>query len=250
MKLFAMPVWILLALISSGSAGSGGFLAEQKKFERVRSALNDKEALLTTRLKLTGSSPGNLNLLLIAYKESQELEVWAKPHTSESYSLLSSYKICASSGKPGPKRRMGDNQVPEGFYQIDRFNPSSNYHLSLGLNYPNKADRIACGKNNPGGDIFIHGSCVTIGCLPMTDDKIREIYLLAVYARDCGQNKIPVYIFPFRMNAANMAIYEKRYAENPELLRFWNTLKSGYLAFQKTKREVPFSVDKNGNYTF
>ena len=53
-----------------------------------------------------------------------------------------SYPICAGSGDLGPKRERGDGQVPEGLYEIDRFNPTSRYHLSLRVNYPNLSDRL------------------------------------------------------------------------------------------------------------
>ena len=76
------------------------------------------------------------------------------------------YPLAATSGQLGPKRHTGDCQVPEGFYEIYRFNPQSNFHLSLGLNYPNTADR-ALGEPAPGSDIFIHGGAVTMGYLPV-----------------------------------------------------------------------------------
>lgn len=70
--------------------------------------------------------------------------------------------------------------------------------MSLGLNYPNLSDRKKSKATNLGGDIFIHGDCVTIGCLPMTNELIKEIYLYAIYAKNNGQEKIPVYIFPIQ----------------------------------------------------
>ena len=88
-------------------------------------------------------------------------------------------------GQLGPKRHTGDYQVPEGFYEIYRFNPRNNFHLSLGLNYPNTADR-ALGEPAPGSDIFIHGGAVTMGYLPIIDAGIEEVYLLTVMARAAG----------------------------------------------------------------
>ena len=77
-------------------------------------------------------------------------------------------------GQPWPQATQGDSQVPEGFYHMDRFNPLSNFHLSLGVSYPNQSDRILGASGRLGGDIFIHGDCVTIGCVPITDEGIRE----------------------------------------------------------------------------
>src|SRR5690606_7945323 len=136
-----------------------------------------------------------------------------------------SYPICARSGILGPKEKQGDGQVPEGFYYINRFNPVSNFHLSLGINYPNEADSRRNPKGNLGGDIFIHGSCVTIGCLPLTDNLIKEVYLLSIHAYANGQTKIPVYIFPFRMTDDQMMTYISQYSDNPSLVNFWKNLK-------------------------
>jgi murein L,D-transpeptidase YafK len=107
-----------------------------------------------------------------------------KKNTSDQEFLhIKTYTVCATSGLIGPKRMQGDLQIPEGFYYIDRFNPYSNFYLSLGINYPNTSDRILGDKNNLGGDIFIHGDCVTIGCLPITDSEIKELYIFCVEAK-------------------------------------------------------------------
>jgi murein L,D-transpeptidase YafK len=148
----------------------------------------------------------------------------------------------------GPKRKEGDGQVPEGFYHINVFNPSSNYYLSLGINYPNKADKINSNHKSLGGNIFIHGSCVTIGCLPMTDDLIKEIYLFAIYARNNGQTKIPVYIFPYKMSKANHQEHLK--TASPLQMSFWENLKKGYDVFESKKQELAFTVNSKGEYIF
>jgi murein L,D-transpeptidase YafK len=226
------------------------FLKEQMKFERVRAALHEKEAAIQKTLASRGLKSADLHILIVAYKAERILEIHARSRSGTRYEKLVSYDICNISGAPGPKRVQGDFQIPEGFYHIDRFNPTSNYHLSLGINYPNRADRIKSKASNLGGDIFIHGSCVTIGCLPMTNDKIKEIYLYAVYARNSGQTKIPVYIFPFRMQAPSFMKYTTHYRDQPELLAFWNTLKSGHDRFERDGKELRISVDRNGDYLF
>ena len=98
--------------------------------------------------------------------------------------------------------------------------------------------------------VYAHGSCVTIGCLPMTDDKIKEIYLYAVFARNNGQNNIPVYIFPFRMTETNFQAYQNQYSQNRELIDFWTNLKIGYDKFVLEKKALGVSVDNSGNYQF
>src|SRR6185436_20905744 len=98
------------------------------------------------------------------------------------------YKVCQQSGTTGPKRVEGDYQVPEGFYYINEFNPNSNYHLSLGLNYPNASDRLLSDSLRPGGNIYIHGNCVSTGCIPVNDEQIEEIYIITSSAKAQGQD--------------------------------------------------------------
>ncbi|MDR0441388.1 MAG: L,D-transpeptidase family protein [Candidatus Accumulibacter sp.] len=244
---------LLMAVVlgmSSCLASARSFLPEQMKFERVRAALKDKGDIVRKNLARRGLTADDLAIVIVAYKAERILEIHAKKTSAARYERLISYRVCAASGAPGPKRAVGDRQIPEGFYRIDRFNPVSRFHLSLGIDYPNRADRMKSRAANPGGDIFIHGSCVTIGCLPMTDDKIREIYLYAAYARNGGQTGIPVYIFPFRMDSARMKEYAARYRGRPELLDFWRTLKAGYDRFQRDGKELVFSIDENGDYRF
>lgn len=88
----------------------------------------------------------------------------------------------------GHKAREGDGRTPEGTYYIDRLNPNSRFHLSLGISYPDPTDRAAAASNgvDPGGDIFIHGGNGrqpgnrtddwTAGCIAVTDRMIEEIY--------------------------------------------------------------------------
>jgi murein L,D-transpeptidase YafK len=230
--------------------GQSGFLAEQKRYARVREALTEKEQHLVTTLKTKDLRTDNFHLLLVAYKATDELLVYVKKNTATKYELLTTYKICSRSGQLGPKRKEGDGQVPEGFYHIDRFNPSSQFHLSLGLNYPNTADKRKSIHANPGTDIFIHGACITIGCLPMTHDKIKEIYLYAVFAKNNGQSTIPVYIFPFRMSDREFDRYKTTHTSDRELIAFWANLKTGYDKFEREMKELTITVDAQGNYVF
>ncbi|MDR2626246.1 MAG: L,D-transpeptidase family protein [Zoogloeaceae bacterium] len=234
---------------AAGTEPASDFLAQQLRYERVRVAYKSKNAALEKTLRQAGLETHDLNLLILAYKAEGVLELYVKSSAASRYQKLRDYTICRVPGKLGPKRQSGDEQVPEGFYHIDRFNPQSNFLLSLGINYPNAADRIKSKGRNPGGDIFIHGNCVSIGCLPMTDDKIREIYLYAVHARNSGQRRIPVYIFPFRMTEANMQKYAAQNAANPALLRFWKTLQTGYARFAQDAQALPVQVDEQGEYT-
>jgi len=226
------------------------FLSEQKKFERVKTAYKEKGNLIEEQLKKSNIPIDDLQILINVYKEEQELEIYAKNTSDESYNKLLTYDICQSSGNLGPKRKRGDYQIPEGFYYIDRFNPTSNFYLSLGLNYPNKSDKIKSKAKDLGGDIFIHGDCVSIGCMPMTNDKIKEIYLYAIQARQNGQNQIPVYIYPFKMTGDNFKRYVTKYKEDKPLVGFWTNLKVGYNKFFKDKTALKVTVSENGDYCF
>jgi murein L,D-transpeptidase YafK len=160
-------------------------------------------------------------------KTHRMLEIWARNRGETAFRLLQSYPLAATSGTLGPKRRAGDGQVPEGFYTIDCFNPQSAFHLSLGLDYPTADDILATGLADPGGNIFLHGSNVTDGCLPLTDAGIDEVYLLAVAARAAGQASIEVHIFPFPLTAPELA----HRAASPHLA-FWQGLVPGYVYFE------------------
>lgn len=226
------------------------FLSDQKRFPRVRKAIEEKQQIVESNLSKNDLNIKDFQLILTVFKEEGELNLYGKKKGESEYKKIATYDICAPSGVLGPKRKQGDYQVPEGFYSINRFNPSSAFYLSLGINYPNISDRRKSKFSNLGGDIFIHGSCVTIGCLPMTDPRIKEIYLYAVNARNNGQEKIPVYIFPFKMTEEKMKLHNKMNAENTSKMAFWNNLKSGYDKFTSEHKELEITTAKNGDYQF
>jgi murein L,D-transpeptidase YafK len=244
---------VLLSLGAAASVqqmSSHGFKLQQMRFDRVRAAAQKKEESLKLLLSRHGLSYPPRRLYIRAFKRERNVEVWAADEATKPLTLIKEYKACEVSGDLGPKRRQGDGQVPEGFYFIDRFNPLSNFHLSLGINYPNPSDRILGDKGNLGGDIFIHGGCATIGCIPITDAGIQELYLLAVEAKSSGQQSIPVHIFPTRLDDAAIRQLTSGYSHNQDLVRFWLNLKQGYDAFERTRRVPGVSVDRKGHYQF
>lgn len=100
---------------------------------------------------------------------------------------LKVYDIALGQNPYGHKEYEGDSRTPEGLYRIDRRNPQSAFHLSLGISYPNQADRARASTKGklPGGDIFIHGQAGragpgdwTEGCIAVTDAEIEEIYAM------------------------------------------------------------------------
>jgi len=184
-----------------------------------------------------------------AFKHEKQMEVWVKNDWSETFQLFKVYKVCATSGTYGPKRKEGDKQIPEGFYYVNEFNPNSNYHLALGLNYPNAADAILSDQNKPGGDIYIHGNCVTIGCLPLTDSLIEQVYYLASLAKEQGQDFIPVHIYPMRYDN-NKAIeqFSVKTKYRQDVQQFASQIKDAYEFFEDTHQLPTVMIDKNGKY--
>ncbi len=188
-------------------------------------------------------------IFLRAFKLEKRLEVWVKNDPVEPFQLFKSYKVCATSGTFGPKRREGDKQIPEGFYYINEFKPNSNYHLALGLNYPNSSDQKKSDPIKPGGDIYIHGNCVTIGCLPMTDEIIDELYYLASVAKNEGQDFIPVHIFPYRFDYQKSEInYKQKTTDKKDLELFNKPLQEAYDFFEDTHQLPAILINSKGDY--
>ncbi|MDB6171005.1 MAG: ErfK/YbiS/YcfS/YnhG family protein [Chthoniobacteraceae bacterium] len=205
--------------------------------ERIAIARMNKEALLRERFKQAGLPYPPRKIFLRAFKREAILELWAREEEGGTYKLIATYPVLASSGGPGPKFKEGDRQVPEGFYFIDRFNPESRFHLSLGLNYPNAADRLVVDPEHPGGDIFIHGGAISIGCLPIGDPAIEELFLVALDTATRGQLNIPVDIFPTRMSGPEWESFAREsFARDRSLETFWNQLALGYATFEPEHR--------------
>jgi len=104
--------------------------------------------------------------------------------------VLKSYNIALGFQPVGHKQFEGDGKTPEGTYRIDRRNPNSEFHLSVGMSYPNTDDMAfaASQGKSPGGDIFIHGYPErfkkapvpdwTAGCIAVKDREIEDIYAM------------------------------------------------------------------------
>ncbi|MEO7988152.1 MAG: L,D-transpeptidase family protein [Chryseolinea sp.] len=226
------------------------FKDAQLKNSRVKTAYTEKENIVKNYFKSKNVSYSGFNLFIRAFKKEELLEVWIKEKGKEEFTLLQTYPFCASSGTLGPKRKEGDMQIPEGIYYLNHFNPLSNFYLSLGVNYPNASDKILSDKNHPGGNIYIHGNCVTIGCIPLTDDKIKELYILAVEARTNGQEKIPVHIFPDRLDQGAIEKLEREYGASKTITTFWKNLQPIYQDFKATQKIKTVKVNGKGEYYF
>jgi murein L,D-transpeptidase YafK len=236
---------ILTALVVCLTAQS--FKDEQDCYPRVRQARENREAAIDSLFHTHNCAYPPEEILIVAYKHERILELWIRPDTCDHFILLKQYPFTAFSGTLGPKRKRGDLQIPEGLYTITHFNPYSNFHLSMLISYPNASDRILSQYNNLGGEIRIHGSSVTIGCIPIGDAGIEELYIVCVDVKSAGQ-QIPVYIFPCRMHCANMKMLEDIAASDTALLAFWENMREGYRSFVQSRKKLCFSINAQGTY--
>lgn len=249
----SLPAFFLLLLFSASLCSSQetkSFRDLQWKFPRVRTASSEKDALLRERFQAKGLPYPPHAILLRAFKKEASLELWATPAADQPYVLVHDYRICTSSGVLGPKRRFGDEQVPEGFYELDWFNPQSNFFLSMHINYPNASDRILGFRQNLGGDIFLHGNCASIGCIPITDDGIKEVYWLAVLVHSAGQQHLPIEIFPARLTDDGLRSLAATHRNQSDLIAFWSNLKEGYDFFENGHRAPHVTTRSDGSYAF
>ncbi len=142
------------------------------------------------------------NVAYVVFKDTNLLEVYAKSSEFETWRFIRTYPVLKASGTLGPKLKEGDYQVPEGIYHSEFLNPNSRYHLAIRVNYPNKFDQDMArmeGRTQLGGDIMIHGSSVSIGCMAMGNPASEDLFTLA--ARTNAQS-VPIIISPtdFRIN--------------------------------------------------
>ena len=150
------------------------------------------------------------NLALLCFKEERKIEAWVTKKDG-SLGKVREFAFTGYSGKLGPKLREGDYQIPEGVYEIEYLNPNSSYHLSMKINYPNAFDSekgLADGRQKLGYDIFIHGKSATIGCIPIGDENIEELFLMVA---EIGKSNVQVIISPYDMRE------QKRAIEIPEI---------------------------------
>ncbi len=130
---------------------------------------------------------------VLVYKDARKM------YLMHGNKALKAYDIGLGFAPQGHKQKEGDGRTPEGEYMIDRRNPNSQFHLSVGISYPNRADRAFAAQRgfSPGGDIFIHGRPKkyqdgsvdwTAGCIAVTDREIQQIYAMV-------KNQTPISIY-------------------------------------------------------
>ncbi len=162
-----------------------------------------REAGLQQHFDRAGVAYPPARIALLVFKAEKHLELWAEKEGA--WVHVRTYPVLAASGHAGPKLREGDRQVPEGVYRVIWLNPNSSYHLSMKINYPNSYDRAKAreeGRTDLGGDIFIHGGAVSIGCVAIGDTAIEELFSLVA---KIGRSNVEVIIVPNDIRAGRPA---------------------------------------------
>lgn len=150
--------------------------------------------------KQAGVSYPPKNLVLLILKHRKQLQIYASHQ--QHWRFIRTFPVLAASGGPGPKLHSRDGQVPEGVYNIIAFNPQSHFDLSMQISYPNLFDRHQArnaGRVNLGGDIFVHGNRLSVGCVAIGDDAIQKLFPL-VYK--VGLKHVKVIIAPNDLRTA------------------------------------------------
>lgn len=213
---------------------------------------SDEKQHLSYLIKQTGLTYNQVDILLIAYKKDLKLQIWIKEKNSNSKFLpLTSFKITDSSvAIPGPKSEYGDRLAPEGYYTMEYY-PSfrwSDFYLAFRVSYPNEADLIRRRywgiSNKSGGDINIHGNCISIGCIPIGNPDMEELFFLIRANQKNGSN-INVLLLPFDFKKIGLHdLTEDAYNGNKKLYAFWQSLEKIDRFFQDTGMIPNLSIDQ------
>lgn len=238
-----MPPLVILAWLAS------------EEPERVAAARTTHEAALIEKVEALGVAWPPRELHVRMFKDERAVEVWVGDGRAP-LQQLDTFSECGASGVIGPKVAQGDLQVPEGFYFVTGLNPWSPGLLSLQLDYPNDADRqrrvlravdVKEAATVPlGGDIAVHGTCISTGCLAIDDAPIEQLYLLALEPRKRGR-AIRVHVFPTRLDSAHVdALVEQ--TDDVTVVKLWTSMIPAYRAFEKTHRTPLTWARRDGTY--
>ena len=248
LKKIIAPLFVLSAIAFTGTAQTS-YLSLVQSSAITNGLFSKVEDSLRKQFEAKKLQWPPQEVYIRSFKYDRLLEVWVKSESKGAFKLFKTYKICMQSGTIGPKRMEGDFQMPEGFYYINEFKPNSNFHLSLGLNYPNASDKILSDSYHPGNSIYIHGKCLSVGCIAIDNLPIEELYLMTSYARDAGQEFIPVHVYPVKYNVKKSFEYLAQITkENQPLQQFAISLKNVFDYFEDKKQLPLVLVNKKGDY--
>jgi|AntAceMinimDraft_17_1070374.scaffolds.fasta_scaffold04841_2 murein L,D-transpeptidase YafK len=211
-------------------------------------------------------------VLFRVFKLEKELEIWAGNNSKEPLELIKILNICAIDNEPGPKLQEGDGKTPEGFYEY-RFLYASNFNFmwikldtdkiddfgktgygscfKMYLNYPKSIDRkrtnTYVGKVSPGGEICMHGNCITAGCISFKNRTFLYVYAFAIKHNQKLYGLPQIHIFPFRFTDSlkNMYCDSCCHIKCNKLLEFWNNLERGYKLFDSIRKPLKITESED-----
>jgi murein L,D-transpeptidase YafK len=190
-------------IIEMADVAKGVVMSRMLKYT-VEERISDIENRKPELKKLAEEAKGKL--IICVFKKERVVELGAP-----GWKVARKYSMTGFSGKLGPKLVEGDRQIPEGVYGIEYLNPNSKFYLSVKVGYPNEDDlRWARqdGRKNLGGDIMIHGKNATVGCVPIGDDSIEDVFYLV---NAVGCKNVKVIIAPYDMRNGR----RKEWENNP-----------------------------------
>jgi hypothetical protein len=211
---------------------AGGFTTE----ERLEMYRSDVESRLRPAFAAANLVWPPAEIAFITFKQKRELELYARPSPDTLWTHVRNYPVLAQSGRPGPKLRQGDRQVPEGIYRAEYLNPNSLYHLSIRLNYPNAFDIAAGrseGRKNLGSDIMIHGSRFSIGCIALGNEAAEDLFVLSAIV---GKERVKVIISPVDFRVPGM---KGPPTDKPWIRTLYTTLERELVAFPIVEVRTP-----------
>jgi murein L,D-transpeptidase YafK len=216
-------------------------------------------------------------VLLRIFKQERELEIWAGDGGKSGLMLVKTLPICAMDFAPGTKLKQGDGKTPEGFYHPEFGYQSSNWWMWIDLDavdapgsrgtgscfkmcveYPNAVDRAntrTAGHSNPGGEICLHGNCVSAGCASMKNRDFLPVFAFSRHHNKKRHGKLQLHIFPFRFDRlgadeiSHLAAVHAGKLGKERLLGFWMNLKEGFDRFKSTRRPLKTAIE-GGVYKF
>lgn len=231
---------ILLCVVLSILCGLSQAMAPKPDWNRAidhaisRYGLRTEPELVRLFAKAQVSYPPK-DVALLAFKHERLIELWAKGE-NQSWHHIRNYPLTAFSGRLGPKLKERDGQIPEGIYRLVNFNPFSTMHLSMMIDYPNYFDRLQAskdGRKHLGGDIFIHGKSMSVGCLAVGDRNIDQLFMLA---RRVGLSHIKLIIAPNDLRKSKPVT--SNFAQPRWLPELYKQIEAALRQFPENKRIV------------
>jgi len=224
------------------------FKSEQLKNINAAKAYQQKEAKMKKLLAEKNIDYQTLEVYIRVIKQEELVELWAKDRTiNQEFQFIKSYKLCLTNNHDG--LRGIDLLIPESFYTVVEFLPYDPYYARLLTDFPTACEKL---RGRTGGGIALHGGCFSTYCSPLTDEDIKEVYIMAVEARSKGQWNVPIHNFPARLNDSifNTLKANPKYNKDEKLIALWKNLKPMYDYFELKRKLLKYTHNDKGEYIF